>query len=112
MRYSGMFAPSARPDPVSVSTYATNGVQRIRQSRARNFHSRLLSPSVLSELPHPVGPDDGLVDAIAVGVDGHGSQRHKPSIWVPHQRKPIGSDPPWDHTLPGLTVVVGDFDGQ
>ena len=32
-----MFAPSARPDPVSVSTYATNGVRQIRHSQAGNF---------------------------------------------------------------------------
>src|SRR2546426_236146 len=31
MRYSGMSTRSVRPDPVSVSTYATNGIRQIRR---------------------------------------------------------------------------------
>lgn len=41
MRYSVISAPSARADPLSASTYATNGVRWIRQAAGKSLHRTL-----------------------------------------------------------------------
>jgi hypothetical protein len=63
MRYSVISAPSARADPLSASTYATNGVRWIRRAAGKSLHRTLRRSAPCGRHVSPVCGDHPLPPA-------------------------------------------------